>query len=330
MEKREIGKSGIIATAMGLGTWAVGGDSGWGPRPDSEISIKAIECALDHGITLVDTAPAYGFGHSEELVAKAIKGRRHDMVLSTKCGLTWTADEGAVHMARDGKVLRRNLSKKSIVQDIEYSLKRLQTDYIDIFITHWQALPEYFTPVGETMQALMALKKEGKIRAVGASNVNADIVREYMQYGQLDLIQERFSMLDRRVDAELLPLCEENQITIQAYSPLEQGLLTGNYTMDTVIKDTELRNKIKWYQPENRARVISMLDGFAGLCEKYDCSLSSLIIAWTIAHSKNMNVLVGGRKSRHVLENIKGGSVVLDKADFDKITADADLLLKNS
>lgn len=319
---RELGNSGLKATVVSLGTWAVGGDTAWGGRDDDN-AVEAIRAGIDSGINLIDTAPAYGFGHSEELVGRAVKGRRSEVLISTKCGLWWDSDEGSLFLERDGKKIYRNLSKKAVKLGAEQSLKNLGTDYIDIFITHWQAMEPVKAPISETMEALLELKKEGKIRAIGVSNVTPEHVEEYLKYGQIDLIQDRYSMLTREnVEKNLLPLCEKHNITLQAYMPLEQGLLTGRVTMDMVLPPTDLRNKISWYKPESRIKIINMLDGWKPLCEKYNCEISNLVIAWTAAQSEKMNVLCGGRKSHHVAENAKAGDIVLEKSDVQKMNTD--------
>ena len=171
MKMMKIGKSGIEASALGLGAWAIGGDSNWGPSDDAE-SIKTIHRARELGITLVDTAPAYGLGHSEEVVGKALKGRRDQYVLATKCGIRWDIDEGGLLMERDGVKIVRNASPARLAEEIEWSLKRLDTDYLDLYIVHWQATEDYPFPISETMGYLMDLKAQGKIRAIGASNLN--------------------------------------------------------------------------------------------------------------------------------------------------------------
>jgi methylglyoxal reductase len=323
---REIGKSGIKATVISLGTWAAGGDALWGGR-DDDAAVEAIKAAIDSGINLIDTAPAYGFGHSERLVGKAIKGRRSELIISTKCGLWWNSEEGSYFLTRDGSKIYRNLSKKAIKQGAEESLQNLGTDYIDIFITHWQAVEPVKTPISETMEALLDLKKEGKIRAIGISNVTPDHVKKYLQYGQIDLIQEKYSMLTREnVENNLLPLCEKHNITLQAYTPLEQGLLTGKVTMDSVLSDIDVRNKIEWYKPEKRIKVITMLNSWKPLCEKYSCEIPHLVIAWTAAQSEKINVLCGGRKRHHVVENVKAGELVLDSDDIEKMRRDVENL----
>ncbi len=322
---RQIGHSGIYASVLALGTWAIGGDAAWG-RQDDGISIRAIHEGLDKGINLIDTAPAYGFGHSERVVGEALKGRRDKVILSTKCGLVWDGLGGSKHLERDGKIVCKNLSKEAILRGAEESLRNLQTDYIDIFITHWQSAPPYLTPVSETMEALLALKKEGKIRAIGVSNVSCAQVEEYLSCGDIALVQQKYSMLDRKVEEELLPLCEKKDLTFQAYSPLEQGLLTGNIGRDTVLPEEDVRRRSIWYQPQNREKVISMLEGFGPLCEKYGCSLSNLVIAWMAAQGGKINILCGARKPAHVLENVKGGEIELDGQDVLNMRRDIENL----
>ncbi len=311
---REIGNSGIRASVLALGTWAIGGDAAWG-KQDDDISIRAIHAALEKGINLVDTAPAYGLGHSERVVGKAIRGKRDRVILSTKCGLVWGDNEGSQFLVRDGAVIRRNLSKKAILAGAEESLRNLGTDYIDIFITHWQSAPPFITPISETMEALLQLKKEGKIRAIGVANATCEQVEEYLRCGDVALVQQKYSMLDRNVEEGLLPLCEEKGITLQAYSPLEQGLLTGRIGRDYVLPEGDIRSKTRWYQPQHRNRILSMLEGWEPLCKKYHCNLSNLVVAWTAAQGQKINVLVGSRKAEHVLENFRGGEVTLERED---------------
>ncbi|NMA23523.1 MAG: aldo/keto reductase, partial [Spirochaetales bacterium] len=220
METRRIGKSDLYASILSMGAWAIGGGTWWGDNDDN-ISIKSIHKSLEYGVNWIDTAPVYGFGYSEEIVGKALKGRRDKAILSTKCGLQWYDEGGTKHFSKEGYNVYRDLSPKALRRDLEYSLKRLNTDYIDIYYTHWQSVEPSFTPIEESMNELMKMKKEGKIRAIGASNVSLDNLKEYVKYGQLDVIQEKYSMLDRRIENELLPFCENNGIILQAYSPIE-------------------------------------------------------------------------------------------------------------
>ncbi len=242
MEKRNIGKSGLSAPFLGMGTWAIGGGSWWGDNDDA-LSVKAVLTAVEQGITWVDTAPIYGLYHSEEVVGEALKHLDRDkIILSTKCGLEWRHQSPVLHKVVDGVQVYRDLSEKSILEDVEESLKRLGTDHIDVLYTHWQSPDFSIFPLEETVSALMKLKAQGKIRAIGASNMTADLIRGYCRYGQLDVIQEKYSLLTRRVEKQLLPTCKELGVSVQAYSPLEQGLLTGKVTMDTTYPEGSTRN----------------------------------------------------------------------------------------
>ncbi|MDO4325245.1 MAG: aldo/keto reductase [bacterium] len=322
MEFRTIGKSGIKVSAMSLGTWAIGGGLWWGDNDDAE-SIRTIHAALDGGINWVDTARVYGFGHSESVVGKAIKDRRHEVIVSTKCALQWYDGGGEHHFSKEGHEVHRDLSPKAIRRDLEMSLKELGTDYIDILYTHWQCHTYGLVPVEETMGELMRMKEEGKIRAIGASNVTLQHLKDYTAAGELDAIQEKYSMLDRRVEAELLPFCEEHGITLQTYSPIEQGLLAGKVPNDRVVKPGEARENKLWWKPENIRLANEMLAGWGDLTEKYGCSLANLAIRWTMMRSGSFNVLCGARKISQIAENIKSADVALSQEDFERMNQDA-------
>lgn len=322
MELRTIGKSEIQATKLCHGAWAIGGGAYWGDSDERE-SISAIHASIDAGITFIDTAPAYGYGLSEEVVGKAVHGMRDKVVISTKCGLWWHGTEGSYFLSRDGKDMYRSLQPATIRKEIEYSLRRLNTDYIDLYITHWQEPGERATPISETMGCLEDLKKEGKIRAIGASNTTIDEIREYSKHGRLDVIQERYTLLDRHLEPEYIDVCRELGISIMGYSTIEQGLLSGKIGMDVQLGETEFRNRIPWYKPDNRKKVLDMLAGWEDLCDKYDCTLAQLVIAWTAAQPGITFPIVGARKVRHAGENAQAGELRLDPADLERIRNDA-------
>ncbi len=318
---RELGKSEIKASAIGLGTWAIGGGEWWGDS-DEEKSIQTIQKAVEAGITLIDTAPAYGFGKSEEVVGKAIKGIRDKVILSTKCGLWWNDERGSKFFEQSGYQVNRCLDPDTIKQEIEMSLKRLGTDYIDVYFTHWQSMDPYFTPIEKTMECLMDLKRQGLIKAIGASNVSKENIEEYLKYGQLDVIQEKYSMLDRKLETTLVDTCLENNLSIMAYSPLEQGLLTGKIGMDYVVNPKEARAGIPWYQPEKRIKVINMLNSWKDLTEKYDCTLSQLVVAWTMWQPGMSHVLCGARKPEQIMETVKASEVKLTEEEIARMRKD--------
>jgi methylglyoxal reductase len=323
----KIGKSGVEASVVGIGAWAIGGDSMWGTSDDAE-SARTIHRARDLGVTLLDTAPAYGLGHSEEVVGKALAGRRGDYVLSTKCGLRWDIQEGAFRQERDGVRLVINTRPERIAQEIEISLRRLQTDYIDIYIVHWQEQPEFPTPIADTMGCLIRLKEQGKIRAIGASNLSDAQFLEYVRSGQLDLIQEKYSMLDRGVGDRLFGLCGQYGVTFQAYSPLERGILSGKITDSSQVHMGAARNRVKWFEPENLAKIAALADTWAPLYRKYACTMTQLVIGWTAAqgNGSNVNVLCGARKLHQIEDNAKGGDVVLDAADVAAMRKDVEAI----
>ena len=327
MNRIHIGKSGIEASVVGLGAWAIGGDSNWGPSDDAE-SVRTIHRALDLGVNLVDTAPAYGLGHGEEVVGKALKGKRQSYVLSTKCGIRWDITEGALLLERDGVRILRNTLPESLREELHASLRRLQTDYIDIYIVHWQEVPEFPCPIADTMGFLMDLKKEGKIRAIGASNLSREQFLEYTAAGELDLIQERYSMLYRKAEPIFFPLCKEHGVTFQAYSPLERGALTDAFLEGKLEVKGLARSKIPWFHGEEGNRLKKVLAGFKPLCEKYSCTLTQLVIAWTAAQGTghNVNVLCGARTIGQIEENAKGGFLTLENADVERMLRDIEAL----
>jgi methylglyoxal reductase len=325
MKQMRIGKSGIEVSVMGIGAWAIGGDSNWGPSNDDE-SVRTIHRARELGITLLDTAPAYGLGHSEEVVGKALAGRRGEYVLSTKCGLRWDINEGGFQMERDGIRLLRNTRPERLAEEIEMSLTRLKTDYIDIYIVHWQALPEFPVPISDTMGFLMKLKQEGKIRAIGVSNLSVENFEEYVKYGDLDLIQEKYSMLDQAKGKTFFDLCGAHGITFQCYSPLERGILTGKYGLDTPVNMGLARKGIKWFQKENLPKIVELTEKWKPLCRKYSCTMTHLVIAWTSAqgNGKNVHALVGARTIAQIEENVGGGNLSLEAADIASMGKDVE------
>lgn len=328
MEIRKIGNSGIQAPAIALGCWAIGGGPWWGGESEDAESIRTIHAALDQGITLFDTAPIYGFGRSEEVVGKALLGRRDKAVIATKCGLWWGSEAGSFFFEQDGHKVTRCLRPETIRVEVEDCLRRLQTDYIDLMQTHWQAVEPDLTPIADTMACLMDLKKQGKIRAIGVSNASTAQMDEYRAAGELDSDQPRYSLLDRAIEADVLPYCLQNNISVLAYSPLEQGLLTGKIGMDYQPSETEFRNLLPWFRPANRQRVLDMLATWKPLTDEYQCTLAQLAIAWTIAQPGLTFALCGARKVKNVEENVKAGLLRLDAAHIARMRRDVEALGK--
>ena len=279
MENLNIGRSGIEVPFLGMGTWAIGGGSWWGDNDDA-LSVKAIQTAVEQGIRWIDTAPIYGLYHSETVVGEALKHIDRDkVVLSTKCGLEWRHETPVLHKVVDGTAVYRDLSAQSIIEDVEDSLRRLGTDHLDVLYTHWQSPDLGLYPLEETVEAMMKLKEQGKIRAIGASNVTADLIRGYCRYGQLDVIQEKYSPAH--------PPCGKAAAAVPAGSwgvsgagilsagagPADRQGDHGNHLS---------RGQHPQLEPQLPAGAPLSGAGYAGkwsdLTEKYDCSLAQLVI----------------------------------------------------
>lgn len=321
MNTIKIGKSDINTPFMAMGTWAIGGGTAWGEN-DDKLSVRTIDEAIDCGITWFDTAPVYNLGHGEEVVGKALKGKRHNVLISTKCGLEWDYETPVFHKVMEGRNVYRDLSAKGIRKNLEDSLRRLQTDYIDIYYTHWQTPDFALYPLEETVGVLTELKKEGKIRAIGASNVTEDIIKGYCSLGQLDVIQEKYSILDSHIRSELAQVCEENKVSIQAYSPLEQGLLTGKVKADVKLAKGDVRNRNRFFSPENLPKVMRLLEHWKPLCLKYNCTMSNLVIACTAKTIDGLHVLCGARKPEQIRDNSGALLLTLEQSDIDRMLED--------
>src|SRR5690606_4255302 len=290
MLTREIGRSGIRASAIGLGTWAIGGWM-WGGTDEGE-AIAAIQTALDEGVTLIDTAPAYGQGLAEEIVGKAIRGRRDKVVLATKCGLVWHTTKGRHFFDYEGRPVHRYLGRDAIFYEIEQSLGRLGTDYIDHYITHWQ---DPTTPTEETMDALEELKRQGKIRSIGASNVSPEELKAYVAAGQLDAVQEEYSMVERRIEKTLLPICAEHGVSVLSYSTLALGLLSGKIGPDRKFTGDDQRRNHPRFSVANREKVARFMAEIAPVVDAHGAAPAQVVIAWTLQQPGITFALCGAR-----------------------------------
>lgn len=324
MKMIDLGNTGSQVSQIGLGTWAIGGGPAWGGDLAAQQCVDTICTAIDCGINLIDTAPGYNFGNSEVMVGRALeKLDRSSVVVETKFGLVWDRVGTPFNKVGD-RQLYKNLSPESIREEIEASLERLGTDYVDIYMSHWQSLEPYYTPISETMEVLNELKSEGKIRAIGAANVTPEQVMEYLKYGDLDIVQGKYSILDRAVEETLIPLCVEHNVVFQAYSPLEQGLLTGTIGKDYVPEGA--RANKKWFQKGNLERVVDMLDSWKPLCEKYHCGIPTLALAWILAQGDFITILSGSTTPDQVRENIGAVQIELSQEDAKWMRKQAEAL----
>jgi len=323
MITRPLGASGIEASAVALGTWVMGGWM-WGGASEDD-SIRAVHAAIDEGITLLDTAPIYGFGHSEIVVGKALKNKRDKVLIATKCGMVINAPGGrqtgrsTADAPHEHGHLRIHIYNHpdSVRDEVEMSLKRLGTDHIDLYQTHWQ---EEDTPIEDTMGCLLELKDEGKIRAIGVCNASAEHMERYRAVGQLDSDQEQYSMIKRDMedDGRLAFNIEHNQAVL-AYSPLALGLLTGKVDPDDEYPASDLRSKDKRFTRENRVKVRDLLAQFEPIKDKHGCTMAQLVIAWTIAQEGVTHALVGARNERQAIDNARAADVALDGEDLSTL-----------
>ncbi|MDJ0727843.1 MAG: aldo/keto reductase [Prochloraceae cyanobacterium] len=302
MERRNLGSSDIKITPIIMGTWQAGKKM-WVGIEDTE-TIAAIKNAFDAGITTVDTAEVYGEGHSERIVAAALSQVRDRVVYASK-------------------VFSNHLKYDLVIEACEGSLKNLKTDYIDLYQIHWPAgsWNSEIVPISETMKALNKLKEDGKIRAIGVSNFSKSQLEEASQYGRIDSLQPPYSLFWRQVEKDARDYCVENNISIWAYSPLAQGLLTGKFGKDHQFAEGDHRAKNKLFSiKENYHRVQIALDRLRPIAAKNDCSLAQLSLAWLIAQPQT-NAIVGARNTKQVLANAKAAEVKLSSEDLAEIDA---------
>ena len=334
MKTRPLGKSGIDASVIAFGAWAIGGWT-WGGADEQE-SIRASHAFLDAGGSLIDTAPVYGFGRSEEVVGKAIADRRDRVVLATKCVMRWDLTDEQKQRAEKkfsttdemfdlpGQESNDSFDvyiyggADGIREEVERSLKRLQTDVIDLYQTHWQ---NDSVPVAEKMGVLQELKQEGKIRAIGVSNASPAELDAYQAAGQLDVDQEKYSMLDREQEQSNLPKCHAEDIAFLAYSPLAQGLLTGKIDPDREYPEGDQRRFKDRFKPDNVRKVQAMLSPMQPIAERHGLSLAQVTMAWTLAQPGCSHVLCGARTPQQATDNAGAGSVELTEEELATITA---------
>jgi aryl-alcohol dehydrogenase-like predicted oxidoreductase len=283
METIEIGASGLRASRIALGTWAIGGWM-WGGNTDLDESIRTIRSAIERGITLIDTAPVYGFGRSEEIVGMALaEGLRDRAVIATKVGLEW----------RDGKVWR-NSSPARIRKEVEESLRRLRTDYIDLYQVHW---PDPRVPIKETAGALVRLLKEGKIRAIGVSNYSPAQMAEFRQVAPIHSVQPPYNLFEREAEGDVLPYAAQHDLAVLCYGALCRGLLTGTITSATEFKGDDLRrNDPKFQEPRfsQYLAAVASLDRYARL--RYGLGVLALAVRWVLDQGDTI-ALWGARRA---------------------------------
>ncbi len=319
MNYNKLGKSDVEVTELAFGAWAIGGWL-WGGA-DSDEAIKAIETAVDNGMTTIDTAAVYGFGLSEELVGKAVKSKRSKVQILTKFGMIWDGKKGKFYFAtkdNDGNDIDiyNYSSRERVITDCEASLKRLGTDYIDLYQIHW---PDATTPVSETMEALEILIQKGKIRAGAVSNYPVNLMKEAVKTLPIASNQVPYSMVNRGIEKDIIPFCIENNIGILAYSPLQRGLLTGKIKKGHNFGKGDSRPDTIYYREPNLSRIISFTDDLRAIAEERNVTLSQLVLKWTIQQPGITCALAGARNSAQVLDNIKAAEFTLSDDELERI-----------
>lgn len=312
MEYRKLGKTDLALSAITYGAFAIGGNM-WGGNEKKD-SIESVQASIDHGVTTLDTAPFYGFGLSEEMIGEAIRGYdRTKLQLLTKFGLIWDgSNQGKGEFFFDAEESGRKIpvykyaSKASVMNEVENSLKRLRTDYIDLLQIHW---PDHTTTIAETMEALELLIQQGKIRAAGVSNYTVEQVTEARGHLNIASNQVGYSMLNKNIEKDLIPYAKENELGIIVYSPMERGLLTGKYFNEGKLKENDHRKG--YFQQFDLDKVKVFLDNISPIAINKGVTLSQLVLRWTSLQPAITVVLAGARNASQAIENAKAIDITL-------------------
>ena len=318
MRLRQLGQSDVSVSPVIFGAWAIGGWM-WGGNEEKD-SIDAIRAAIEHGVNTIDTAAVYGMGYSEELVGRAIKGIRDKVVIATKCGMRWDTEEGTdpwPQKDNDGRdvIIRKNARPASIAYECEQSLKRLGVDVIDLYQIHW---PDKSTPVEDSMAAMVKLKEQGKIRAIGVSNYDAEWMRRATKVAPVASLQPPYSLIQRKIEKDILPFCREHHVGVMVYSPLERGLLAGAVPPERTFPAGDHRGSHKYFTVENRKRVLAALKKVRPIAEAHKASLAQVVINWTVHEPGITAALVGARNAEQAAHN--AGALNFKLTDAERAT----------
>ncbi|MEM4523355.1 MAG: aldo/keto reductase [Nitrososphaeria archaeon] len=314
MKYRSTSKFPVSVSVIGLGCWELSGPGFW-KNSNDEDSIKVVHRALSLGINFFDVAPVYGFGHAEELLGRALKGFPRDkVIIATKCGLIWD----------ESRRIKRCLRKESIFSEIEASLRRLRTDYVDLYQLHW---PDPNTPIEETMEAMLILKDQGKIRYIGLSNFSVDTAERLLPY--ISSMQGLYNLFERnaksyhnipleyRTEREVLPFCKRHGLAFFPYSPLMQGVLTGKLTAKDKFDD--VRSSNPKLMGEKYLKLLYATEKLLEVAKRIDKPLSQLSLNWLIKHEEITSVIVGASKPEEVEENVGTVEWELDENTYQEI-----------
>jgi aryl-alcohol dehydrogenase-like predicted oxidoreductase len=330
MEYRKLGNSDLSVSTITFGAWAAGGWM-WGGTERTD-SIRAIQASYDLGATSIDTAPIYGQGASEEIVGEAIKGLPRDKVqILTKYGMRWDAakgDFGFKSADNNGNAIDvyKYAGRESIIKECEDSLRRLGTDYIDLYQIHW---PDSTTPIAETMETVAELIKEGKVRYAGVCNYNVEQLKEAQKYVDIVSNQVPYSMVKLDIEEAVVPYCISQNISILAYSPLERGLLTGKLKPGHVFLEGDHRAGLYFFTDENIQKTNAFLDKIKPIADKKSATLAQLVLRWTIEQQGITIALAGARNEKQSTENAGAANIDLSSEELAFIAGELSLLQLN-
>lgn len=311
METRKLGNTDMMITRIGFGAWAVGGGDwafAWGPQDDNE-SVAAMHRAIDLGVNWIDTAAVYGLGHSEEVVAKALKGMTKKPYIFTKCGLVWDEKQNVGQVTRAG----------SIRTECEASLRRLNVDVIDLYQVHWPVDED----VEEAWETLAKLKEEGKVRHIGVSNHSVAQMKRCQAIAPVSSLQPPYSLISRDYEKEALPFCLEQGIGVIVYSPMGAGMLTGTMTRERIaaFPSDDWRRRSPYFNEPALTKNLELAEILKGIAKRHGCSAGEVAIAWTLLNPAVTGAIVGGRSASQVDGIIRGAEVHLTSEDLAEIDA---------
>jgi aryl-alcohol dehydrogenase-like predicted oxidoreductase len=308
---RTLGKSELRLTTIGLGTWAMGGGGwqfAWGDQDDAE-SVRAIRAGLDAGINWIDTAAVYGHGRAEALVGEAIAGRRDEVIVATKCGRVW---EGT------SRQIGKSLTRQSVLAEAEASLRRLRVDVIDLYQIHWpepdEQIEEGWTAIGELIDA-------GKVRYGGVCNFSVAQLDRVHRIHPVMSLQPPYSLLNRSIEAELVPWCDRHSVGILAYSPMQAGLLTGAFTRERAmaLADDDWRSRSPYFREPQLTRNLAIVDGLRAIASRLGITVAQLALAWVLRLPEVTSAIAGARRPDQIQETVQAGGIVLPAEVIDEI-----------
>jgi aryl-alcohol dehydrogenase-like predicted oxidoreductase len=314
METRQLGNTDLHITRIGIGAWAIGGSgwlNAWGPQDDDD-SIAAIHHAIDLGINWIDTAAVYGFGHSEEVVGQALKGRSNRPYIFTKCSRVWD-EQGKIHGI---------LKADSIRREVEASLRRLQVDVIDLYQIHW---PNPDPDIEEGWTTMAELQREGKVRHIGVSNFSAEQMRRAHTIAPIASLQPPYSLLRRAIEVDILPFCQQHNIGVIVYSPMQSGLLSGKMTRERVanLPEDDWRRRSADFQEPKLSQALELVEVMRAIGERKGRSPAEIAIAWTLRHPAVTAAIVGARNPSQIDGFIGASDVQLTDDEMSEIEAAA-------